>query len=79
MTAEKEKATWYVSFAVRDPDTTHRRFARQTRTFATEQEARAFAQGLLDQTNDISAGTINPHTPRCVIAPKAIADWAGDA
>ena len=78
MSTEKQKAVWYVSFALRDPNTTHQRFARQTRTFSTEHEARVFAQSLLDQTNDISAGTINPHSPRCVIAPKAIAGWVGD-
>ena len=78
MTAEKEKATWYVSFALRDPNAAHQRSARQTRTFATEQEARVFARSLLDQTNSICAGTINPHSPRCVIAPNAIAAWAGE-
>jgi hypothetical protein len=72
------KAVWYVSFALRDPDATHQRFARQTQTFATEADAKAFARTLLDQTNTISAGTLNPHLPRRVIAPAAIMDWIGD-
>ncbi|MGY3446259.1 MULTISPECIES: hypothetical protein [unclassified Bradyrhizobium] len=75
-----DKAIWYVSFAVRnDPDAGHHRFARQTRTFTTEQDAKAFARTLLDQTRDVSAGTINPHMPRRVIAPAAITAWAGDS
>ncbi|WP_420970918.1 hypothetical protein [Bradyrhizobium sp. B120] len=73
-----DKAIWYVSFAVRSPDAGHHRCARQTRTFTTEQAAKAFARTLLDQTQDVSAGTINPHTPRRVIAPAAITAWAGE-
>ena len=74
-----DKAIWYVSFAMRNPDAGHHRFARQTRTFMTEQDAKAFARTLLDQTQDVSAGTINPHIPRRVIAPAAITAWAGDS
>jgi hypothetical protein len=71
-------AIWYVSFALRDPDPGHQRFARQSRSFANEEAAKAFARTLLDRTNNISAGTINPHVPRRVIAPAAIVDWVGD-
>ena len=74
-----DKAIWYVSFAVRNPDAGHHRFARQTRTFTTEQDAKAFARSLLDQTQAVSAGPINPHPPRRVIAPAAIAAWAGES
>jgi hypothetical protein len=77
-TMTTEKAIWFVSFAVRAPDATHQRYQRQTRTFASEREAKAFAASLLDRTDDISAGTINPHSPRRVIAPAAIMDWVGD-
>ena len=73
-----EKAIWYVSFALRDPDASHHRFPRQTRTFASECQAREFASTLLERTSDISAGTINPHMPRRVIAPAAIAAWIGE-
>ncbi|VIO72610.1 hypothetical protein CI1B_42560 [Bradyrhizobium ivorense] len=75
---KNDKAIWFVSFALRTPDAGHHRFARQTRTFPNEQEAKIFARGLLDRTEDISAGTINPHTPRRVIAPAAIVTWVGD-
>jgi hypothetical protein len=43
-----------------------------------EHEAKVFASSLLDRTEDVSAGTINPHTPRRVIAPAAIATWISD-
>ncbi|WP_166296796.1 MULTISPECIES: hypothetical protein [unclassified Bradyrhizobium] len=74
-----DKAIWYVSFAVRNSDAGHHRFPRQTRTFASELDAKAFARTLLDQAQDVSAGTINPHTPRRVIAPAAITAWAGES
>jgi hypothetical protein len=73
-----EKAIWYVSFALRDPKAGHQRFPRQTKTFANEHEAKVFASSLLDRTEDVNAGTINPHTPRRVIAPAAIATWISD-
>ena len=73
-----EKAIWYVSFALRDPNAGHQRFPRQTRTFASEHDAKVFASSLLEQTEDVSAGTINPHQPRRVIAPAAIQSWIGD-
>ena len=72
-----DTAIWYVSFALRTPDASHHRFARQTRTFPNERDAKIFARALLDQTSNISAGTINPHTPRRVIGPAAIGDWIG--
>ncbi|QPF87456.1 hypothetical protein IC762_14695 [Bradyrhizobium genosp. L] len=75
---KNESAIWYVSFALRDPDVGHHRFARQTRTFTSEADAKTFARTLLERTQDVSAGTINPHTPRRVIAPAAISAWAGD-
>ncbi|WGS17978.1 MULTISPECIES: hypothetical protein [unclassified Bradyrhizobium] len=56
-----DKAIWYVSFALRNPDAGHQRFPRQTRTFSNERDAKVFASCLLDQTEDVSAGTINPH------------------
>jgi hypothetical protein len=73
-----DKATWYVSFPLKTPEAGHQRFARQTRTFTSEADAKAFARTLLDRTNDVSAGTLNPHTPRRVIAPAAIRNWTGD-
>ncbi|WGR92534.1 hypothetical protein MTX26_21100 [Bradyrhizobium sp. ISRA443] len=73
-----EKAIWYVSYALRDPNAGQQRFPRQTRTFSSERDAKVFAGSLLDQTEDVSAGTINPHQPRRVIAPAAIAAWVGN-
>lgn len=76
---KSDTAIWYVSFALRKPDVAHHRFARQTRTFTNEQEAKAFARTLLVQTQDVCAGTINPHSPRRVIAPAAITTWVGES
>ena len=76
---KSDTAIWYVSFAVRTADVVHHRFARQTRTFTNEQDAKAFARTLLVETQDVSAGTINPHVPRRVIAPAAIPAWAGES
>jgi hypothetical protein len=62
---------WYVSFAV-----TVRRRGRATKTFQTEDEAKAFALKLLAGRGVPSAGTVNPHRPKRTIAPCDIAAWA---
>ena len=69
---------WYVSY--RSNITPHlengeRRFARATRKFATEAEARQFAQEIIASGWSAIAGTLNPHTPRKIVASTRILDW----
>ncbi len=72
--------TWYVSFrASKDPRSDRRYHARKTRTFVNETEAKRFASELLaGSTVDVSAGTINPHQPKRVIASTNMTMWLRD-
>ena len=70
-------AIWYVTFEIRQRGLLKRRARspRETRTFATESEAKVFARSKLDEGLVVFAGTINPHLPRQLIPSQNIADW----
>ena len=71
--------TWYVSFEIRQRGVLPRqRSLRETRTFATEDEAKLFARAKLDEGLSVFAGTINPHVPRRLIPASDIYAWLGD-
>ncbi len=65
--------SWYV--AVRQPKA--HAYVRNTHTFATEAEARQFARERLADGCEVSAGTINPHSPKVTIGSWQIAAWLG--
>jgi hypothetical protein len=68
--------TWYVTFEVRKRGTLPKqRSPRETRTFATEAEAKAFARAKLDEGLAVFAGTINPSVPRQLIPSARIQAW----
>jgi hypothetical protein len=70
---------WYVAFG---PETTvktddrARTAVRSTRTFKSELDAKLFAMQILAKGWSASAGTLNPHQPRRVIAASQIERWA---
>jgi hypothetical protein len=67
--------TWYVSY-VASGDVSGDRARRTTKTFASEHEAKNFARAKFDAGDKtLVAGTINPETPKRVIASSAIPDW----
>jgi hypothetical protein len=45
--------------------------------FATETEAKNFAKMKFDEGLIVTAGTINPYTPRQAIASINMLDWLG--
>ena len=51
------------------------RSPRETRTFATEAEAKAFARLMLDKGLAVFAGTINPHSPKQLIPSNRVHAW----
>jgi hypothetical protein len=69
--------TWFVSYKPRQQPI--RGYRRLSAKFASEQEARLFAQLQLREGADITAGTINPHSPKRYIGSAAIPDWIGAA
>jgi hypothetical protein len=69
--------TWFVTFEIRKRGLLRKkeRSPRETRTFATEAEAKMFAQTKLEEERVVFAGTISPHTPKRVILSRDIAGW----
>ena len=70
---------WYVSYG---PEKTVKTdgiatsTVRSTRTFKTEVDAKLFVMQILAKGWTASAGTLNPHQPKQVIAPSHIERWA---
>jgi hypothetical protein len=50
--------------------------ARSTRTFKSEVDAKLFAMQILAKGWSASAGTLNPHQPKRVVAPSEVERWA---
>jgi hypothetical protein len=46
-----------------------------TETFASEREAKQFAKAKVEPTQNVTAGTINPHTPKRIVTPMQVPDW----
>jgi len=70
------KFTWYVAFET--PKTVNqpgRRIPRATEIFLNESEAKKFARIKWAAGLKINAGTINPHSPKRVIAWADIHRW----
>jgi len=71
--------TWYVTFEVQRRGMLLRpRHPRLTQTFETETEAKRFAKEKLDQGLTVTAGTLNPHSPKQVVPSGAMSIWLGN-
>jgi hypothetical protein len=70
---------WYVAFgpdkAVKTDDSANST-VRSTRTFKSEVDAKLFAMQILAKGWTASAGTLNPHQPKQVVAPSHVESWA---
>lgn len=70
--------TWYVTYEVPWQGTLPKgRHPRLTQGFATESEAKVFAKEKLDQGLVVTAGTLNPYSPKQIISSRAIPAWLG--
>jgi hypothetical protein len=71
--------TWYVAFgpdkSVKTDDSATGA-QRSTRTFKSEVDAKLFAMQILAKGWTASAGTLNPHQPKQVVAASQIEHWA---
>ena len=68
--------TWYVTFEAQKRGTLpKRRSPRETRTFQSEADAKAFAKVKFDEGLTVYAGTINPFLPRRLIPSSDIPSW----
>jgi hypothetical protein len=52
-----------------------RSFSRTTETFRSELDAKKFAKQKLTETENVSAGTLNPHLPKRVISSAQMIQW----
>jgi len=70
---------WYVTFEIRKRGILPKqRSPRETRTFATEAEAKIFARSKLEEGLTVFAGTINPHMPKRLVLSSQIYAWLAD-
>lgn len=67
---------WYVAFSPDRNSDLSGDMARSTRTFKSEIDAKLFAMQILAKGWTASAGTLNPHQPKQVIASSQIERWA---
>jgi hypothetical protein len=75
MAVRSPKDTWFVSFEQNSTRRAKRSFSRATETFHSELDAKKFAKQKLTQTQNVSAGTLNPHLPKRVISSAQIVQW----
>jgi hypothetical protein len=77
---------WYVAFgpdkSIKSdnraaPDNRAMSNTRTTKTFKSELDAKLFAREILAKGWTATAGTLNPHQPKRIIAASQIEDWAG--
>ena len=67
---------WYVAFSPDRNSDLSDGAARSTRTFKSEIDAKLFAMQILAKGWNATAGTLNPHQPKQVIASSQIEQWA---
>ena len=76
-----EPDIWYVSYRSNiapQRENGERRFARATRKFKDEAEAKQFAREVIEKGWSAIAGTLNPYTPKKTVASTQILDWIAD-
>jgi len=56
----------------------HRRRLVELGVFQNEQDAKAFARAKLAEALNVTAGTLNPHQPKRIIASAQILDWLNE-
>jgi hypothetical protein len=74
---KKNPNTWYVSICLPDREKTGH-YSRRSQTFASETEAKQFAAAKVAAGTEVSAGTLNPVTPKRIIEPSKIEVWLAE-
>jgi hypothetical protein len=69
-----EPNRWYVSYTMQS-DRRSRRYERFTKTFDSEENAKLFARKIAANGLRLTAGTINPHSPKRIVPTTKIATW----
>jgi hypothetical protein len=71
-----EPDTWYVSYRI--ARTSERGYARATRRFKSEANAKAFALEAIRNGGSAIAGTINPYNPKRIIPSRQVLNWIAE-
>jgi len=71
------KKTWYVSIHLPEEQKTGH-YCRRSETFVSEAEAKIFAASKIAAGTEISAGTLNPVTPKRIIRSSEIEKWLSE-
>jgi hypothetical protein len=74
---KKNPHTWFVSIHIPQQKKTGH-YARRSRTFASEAEAKQFAAARIAAGAEVSAGTLNPYAPKRIVGPSEIESWLGE-
>jgi hypothetical protein len=74
---KKNKNSWYVSIHLAEDEKTGH-YSRRSETFPSESEAKHFAASKIATGTEISAGTLNPVTPKRIIIPSEIEKWLAE-
>ena len=69
--------TWYVSIHLPEEQKTGH-YSRRSETFCSEAEAKRFAASQMAFGTEISAGTLNPVTPKRIVKPSEIEKWLSE-
>jgi hypothetical protein len=69
--------TWYVSICLPDHQKTGH-YSRRSQTFSSESEAKQFAATKVAAGTEVSAGTLNPVTPKRIVRPSEIEKWISE-
>jgi hypothetical protein len=75
--ANKIPSTWYVAISIPRKEKTENYF-RRSRTFASESDAKRFAEAMIAKGVELSAGTLNPVVPKRTIGPLQIEQWLAE-
>ena len=74
---ESNPKTWYVSTRVPVLEKTVH-YSRRSQTFSSESAAKQFAAGKIAEGVEVSAGTLNPVSPKRVVGPSEIEQWLAE-
>jgi hypothetical protein len=72
---------WYVSWVSPSdwqPGSSRSPRSRKTKAFQNEREAKQFAKSMLSEGFEVTAGTLNPHLPKCLITASGIDQWVDE-
>jgi len=77
LVTERNPKTWYVSTRVPVLEKTVH-YSRRSQTFASECAAKQFAAARIAEGAEVSAGTLNPVSPKRIVGPSEIEQWIAE-